>query len=174
MLCHLLWLCSVRLINLELGVMCICGLSTLSSNSGIKDNFRKAVCIGAVLTLICVTRSHYAVVLNIIVPWLRQLVTGLPLQKSQFTPRPVCVWDLWLTNWHLFRFFSEYFCFSLVFTSVFHNEIPSTYHWEVVILVIEVIKWNTYVWDRFCSMNWQQSEKLASSWKETTNQASHL
>jgi len=63
----------------------------LSSNSGIEDNFRKAVCIGAVLTAICVTRSHYADVLNIIVPWLRQLVTGLPLQKSQFTPRPVSV-----------------------------------------------------------------------------------
>ena len=91
-LCHLLWLCSVRLItNLELGVVCICGLFTISSNSGIEDNFRKAVCIGAVLTVICVTRSHYSVVFNSIVPWLRQLVTGLPLQKSQFTPSSVCV-----------------------------------------------------------------------------------
>jgi len=79
-LCHLLWLCSVRLItNLKLGVVCICGPFTLSSNSAIEDNFRKAVCKCAVLTVICVTRSHYAVVLNIIVPWLRQLVAGIPL-----------------------------------------------------------------------------------------------
>jgi hypothetical protein len=127
-LCHLMWLCSVRLItDLELGVVCICGHFTLSSNTGIEDNFRKAVCIGAVLTVICVTRSYYAVVMNIIVPWLRHLVTGLPLQKSQSLPGQ-SVWDLWLTNWHLFRFFSEYFFFSFIFTLMFHNNITSRYH----------------------------------------------
>jgi hypothetical protein len=77
--------------DLELVVVCICGFFTVSSNSGTEDNFRKAVYLGAVLTVIYITRSHYAVVLNIIVPRLRQLVTDLPLQKSQFTPRPVCV-----------------------------------------------------------------------------------
>jgi len=83
LLCFVIWLCSVRLISdLELGVVCICGFSAVSSTSGIEDNFRKAVYIGAVLTVICITRSHYAVVLNIIVPWLRQSVTDLPLQKS--------------------------------------------------------------------------------------------
>jgi len=119
-LCHLLWLCSVRLINLELGVVCICGLFTLSSNIGTEDNFRKAVCVGAVLTVIYVTRSHYAVVLNIIVPCLRQLVTGLPLQKSQFTPRPVCVRFV-VNKLAVFRFFIQYFCLSFIFTLMFHN-----------------------------------------------------
>jgi hypothetical protein len=92
LLCFVIWLCSVRLTeDLELGVVCISGFFTVSSNSGIEGNFWKAVYLGAVLTVICITRSHYAVMLNIIVPQLRQLVTNLPLQKSQFTPRPVCV-----------------------------------------------------------------------------------
>jgi len=125
-LCHLLWLCSVRLItNLELGVVCIYGLFTLSSNIGTEDNLRKAVCLGAVLTVIYVTviyvtRSHYAVVLNIIVPCLRQLVTGLPLQKSHFTPRPVCVGFV-VNKLAVFQFFIQYFCLSFIFTLMFHN-----------------------------------------------------
>jgi hypothetical protein len=43
------------------------------------------------MTVICVTRNHYTVVLGMTVPWLRQIVTGLPLQKSGFSSRPVYV-----------------------------------------------------------------------------------
>jgi len=55
------------------------------------------------------------------VPWVRQLVAGLLLQRPKFSPRPTgpssvlgqSRWDLWHTKWHWDRQFSEYFSFPL-------------------------------------------------------------
>jgi hypothetical protein len=62
-------------------------------------------------------------------PWLRQLVTGFPLQKSGFNSRPVCVGFV-VNKLALEKVFLRVFLYFpvIVIPLMTHANIPSTYH----------------------------------------------
>jgi hypothetical protein len=61
----------------------------------------------------------------IAVQWLRRLVAGLTPRRPGFAPGQ-SMWDLWWTEWHWDRFFSELFGFTLSVS--FHRRSSNSYH----------------------------------------------
>jgi hypothetical protein len=49
--------------------------------------------------------------------WLRRLVTGLSPRKPGFAPMSFCV-GMRCTEWHWYKFFSEFFSFALSVSSI--------------------------------------------------------